>query len=273
MNKVSTFLILIPLLYLFSCKTAEKAKKSDLEGKKTEYLVNQMNLNAFEFSTLNFKASVQIENEGGKKNSFRANFRLKKDSAIWISISPALGIEVARLLITDDTVKIINRLNKEYFIGDYNYLNKRFNIELEFQLLQALILGNPIDFEINEKLNFSTDKTFYYLGNLKKRKAKKADDKPQKIERKDEEVFSIWLEPINFKISKLLFSDLSANRFVQGKYSNFTSINDQSLAQNLDFNFQSEKPVKIKMDYSKIDLNESINFPFNVPSKYEQVFY
>lgn len=272
MNKKLVFLIVIASGFLLSCKSVEKARKKDLKGEKNVYLMKQMERNKIHFNTINFKAKVHFKNEKENK-SFKANFRLQKDSAIWISISPALGIELARVLITEDTVKVINRFGKDYFIGDYSYINKRFNIELEFQLLQALLLGNPIDLESDDELNFATDKNFYFLGNLKKRKARKAQDKPQKIERKDEEVFSIWLEPNNFKIRKVLVSDLTADRFLQGEYSNYIQIQEQLFPQELFFNFQSENPSELKMEYSKIEFNEKLSFPFTIPSKYEQVLY
>lgn len=271
MNKLYRLSIIICLISLFACKSSEKARRKDLEGKKTEYLLEQMNKNALQFNTLSYKANVKFEGEEGKK-SFKAHFRLRKDSAIWISIR-ALNVEVARVLITDDTVKVINRFNKQYFVGDYTYINKRFNIVLEFELLQALLVGNPIDLESDDKLNFATVKNFYYLGNLKKRKARKAEDKPQKIERKDEEVFSIWLDASSFRISKVLMSDLSANRFIQGTFKEYIEIEGQKIPQLLEFNIQSENPSSLNMEYSKIELNKSFNFPFKISSKYEQVFY
>ncbi len=43
---------------------------------------------------------------------------MEKDKAIFLSVAPFLGIEVARVLITPDTVKFINRLQSRFFVGD-----------------------------------------------------------------------------------------------------------------------------------------------------------
>ena len=130
---------------MFACKSKEKASRKPLEGKKTEYLLNQLKLNEFQFETISSKAEFTILQKE-KKTSFKASIRMRKDSAIWISITPALGIEMARVLITTDSVKVINRLSKEYFIGDYNYINKKFNVELVFEDIQSVLLGNAIPF-------------------------------------------------------------------------------------------------------------------------------
>ena len=274
MNKgITSITSLLIISFLFaSCKKLERAKRSSLEGKKTEYLLNQMQENAFNFDTFQAKADFLVKQKD-QQNTFKANVRIKKDSLIWISITPLLGIEMARVLITEDSVKVINRLNREYFIGDYSYINKRFNVELEFDIIQSLLIGNAIDFEDDEKLQFATDRAFYYLGNLKKRKAKKADNKPSKIGKEDNELISLWMDPSNFRIAKILYSDLSADRFLLGEYTDYYKVNDQVLPRKLSFDFQSKQPATVKIEYSRVSLNELIKFSFNISTKYEQVYY
>ena len=273
MIKIKPFcIILISMLTLASCKRSERAKRSSLEGKKTEYLLQQMKSNSFDFDTFQSKADFRVH-QGEKTNSFKASIRIKKDSLIWISITPLLGIEMARVLITEDSVKVINRLDREYFIGDYSYINKKFNVELEFEIIQSLMLANAIPFEEDEKLQFATDKDQYYIGNLKKRKAKKADNKPDKIEKEDEELISLWMDPTSFRIQKILFSDLVADRFLLGEYSNFFEVDGQLLPKDLNFNFESKEPAEIQIEYSRVSLNQDLKFSFNISSKYEKVYY
>lgn len=272
-NGLNKFWIAIILsLVLFACKNKEKAKRKPLEGKNTEYLLNQLRINEFQFETISSKAAFTLIQKD-KKTSFKSSIRMRKDSAIWISITPALGIEMARVLITKDTIKVINRLAKEYFIGDYAYINKKFNVDLVFEDIQSILLGNSIPFEEDEKLKFAIDNEMYYLGNLKKRKAKKADEKPEKIERKKEEVVSLWLDQSNFKIKRFLLSDLTADRFIFGNYSEYLDVEGQLVPMNLKFDIQSKDPTKMNIDYSRILLNKSLTFSFKISSKYVQVYY
>lgn len=257
-------------LFLWSCKSTEKAKRSSLEGKKTEYLIQQMKANEFKFDTFSAKSVISVTQDN-KKTTFKSNIRIKKDSAIWISITPLFGIEMARVLITVDTVKLIDRLEKKYFIGDYEYINKRFNVDLEYEVLEAILLGNSIAFEFDEKVKFSTDKEDYYLGNLQKRKAKKADEKPKKIEKEKEEVISLWINQNSFKLDKFIFSDLTADRFILGEYKNFMEIEDQLIPEYLRFELQSSQPAEVELQYSRVSLNQPLKFSFNISSKYEKI--
>lgn len=261
----------IMLIFLAACSSQKRVSRKDLKGGITE-LINRVDENEVDFDTFSAKANFSIKSEKRNK-SFKANIRIKNDSAIWISITPLFGIEVARVMITQDTVKVINRINKEYFIGDYTYINKRFNVELEFETIQSILLGNSIPFELTEALKFATDKSLYYLGNMKKRKARKVDGNPRKVERKNEEVISLWISSMNFRVKKFILSDLAADRFIMGEYSDYNEINEQLIPQKLNFHFQGDTPTVIEIDYSRVSLDKSLNFSFNISSKYEQVVY
>jgi hypothetical protein len=271
-SRLKLILPIIVVLFTSACKLQHKAKKKDLRVNRTEYLFEQLAQNEFKFQHLSLKAAVQLYQKG-RKTPFKANIRIRKDSIIWVSITPVLGIEVARIMITTDSIKVINRLERNYFIGDYDYINKRFNIDLEFATIQSILVGNAIAFEQNDKLQLSIDKEKYYLGNLKKRKVKRADEKPERIEKQKEEVVSLWVDQNTFKIANFIFSDLTANRFLTGRYNEFLAVDDQFLPNDLKFDFQSEKPAKVNLQYSKVSLEGPLKFSFNISSKYEQVVY
>ncbi len=270
MNRL--ILVFLIAMVAFSCKNSERAKRKPIEGRKAAYLLNQLKSNELDFKSLKTKAAFSMI-QAGKKTNFKASIRMRKDSAIWLSITPALGIEMARVLITRDSVKVINRIKKEFFIGDFEYINQKFNVALDYDDIQAVMLGNSIAFEEDEKLKFRIDNEMYYLGNLKKRKARKAEEKPQKVERKKEEVISLWLDANNFKIRKFLLSDLTAERFIRGNYSNYLNLNDQLIPQTIKFDIQSKEPSELSIEYSKLSLEEKVSFPFNISSKYVQIHF
>src|SRR5918993_935414 len=68
--------------------------------------------NRIDFKTFSAKVKVDFEGKDGKKSDFNANIRLIKDSVMWISINALLGIEAFRVLITPDSVKVMNKVDK-----------------------------------------------------------------------------------------------------------------------------------------------------------------
>ena len=64
--------------------------------------------------TFSAKMKVHYEGSDGKDYEFNAFIRLQKDKMIWISINALLGIEAFRAIITPDSVKVLNKLDKVY---------------------------------------------------------------------------------------------------------------------------------------------------------------
>ncbi|MBL4594558.1 MAG: DUF4292 domain-containing protein [Flavobacteriales bacterium] len=258
-------------VFLFSCKVQEKDNvKIKIKSRSSKFLVKKLKQNEFEFNTISAKAAISID-DGKKKTSFKTHLRIRKDSAIWMSITPLLGIEMARVLITKDSVKFLNRADKEYFIGDFGYLNKLFGTDIDYQMLEALLIGNSLDFEENEKVHSRVDrkKTLYFLSTEKKRKVKKELEKDKEKIRKEAQV--LWLDPITFKIKELLISSPETGRSLMGSYSDYREIETQLIPYDLRFNLKSKTSSAIEVKYSKFSIGKSLTFPFKISSKYVQI--
>ena len=80
---------------------------------------------------------------GGKKQSFNAQFRIDYDKTIWVDIS-ALGLSVARAILTPTRVQAINRINKVYYDYSFDEIKKLINVDIDFKTLQDIIIGNAI---------------------------------------------------------------------------------------------------------------------------------
>lgn len=95
------------------------------------------------YTTYQCKAKMHFESEKEKQN-FNINFRIKKDTIIWASINAPIIGEIARAVITKDSVKAIERINKRLYLYSYKDIQKLINLEVDFNTLQELIIGNAI---------------------------------------------------------------------------------------------------------------------------------
>lgn len=276
MNKLKA-VYWVPLLIIIalcsSCKVSEKENvkvKIKVKPRSSKFLIQKLKEKEFEFSTISAKASISYS-VGKKKTSFKTHLRIKKDSAIWMSITPMLGIEMARVLITNDSVKFLNRASKEYFIGDFDYINKLFGADLDYQMLEALLIGNSLDFDEQNRVNSKVDrkKNLYFLSTVKKRKVKKELKKEKEKIKKQAQV--LWLDPNTFKIKELLLSSPQTNRSLTGSYSDYHDVNEQSIPYHLSFILKSTTTSSIEINYSKFSIGKSLSFPFKISSKYVQL--
>jgi hypothetical protein len=212
-----------------------------------------------------FGAKVLVDSDiNNQTNSFSANLRIKKDSAIWISISPALGIEVARALITPDSLKFINRINGTYFKGDYKYLNELLQIEVNFKMIQAILLGNVyLHYSIEQYIS-DRESAELVLSTIKKRRIRREVDLeiPQILTQE------IWFSSVHNKIVRMEMQDYRPVRKFTVNYLQFEKVDDLSIPNKLLITAQADKQVKIDLEYSRMTINKELNLPFNIPENY-----
>lgn len=139
MLKINKYwVLLIAALFLTGCKTTKKtgtAESSEAKG-HIEFF-EQLQEQSFQFNTLTARLNVDLDLPGNNLSS-RVDLKMVKDSAFQLSVVPFLGIEVFRMELTTDSVKVIDRMNKRYVADNYANLKGQTPIEFNFYNLQAL---------------------------------------------------------------------------------------------------------------------------------------
>lgn len=274
LNKELLFGKLLPLffliLFLSSCKTQRSVIKEPIKEYGADYLFDKLKENELKFDWFSAKFSLDMILD--KKNtSFSGQIRMRKDSLIWITLSPALGIEAARLIITTDSVKFINRINKEYFVGDYFLVNNFLDSNVDFDVLQSILIGNDLTYYEDGKFRASYDSKEYHLVTMDRKKLKK-----HVITQQDEErifIQNIFLSPETFKITQMKIKEVKKeNNKLEATYSDFYPVTDQLFPNHVTYHLTSDKIIDVDLDYSRIRINEPQQFPFKISSKYTRIY-
>jgi hypothetical protein len=265
-RKIAVILLLFVVIAgLNSCKT-RRMIKAPIKEEGADFLFERLRENELKFNTFTARLNVDYTVDR-QRNDFRGQLRIVKDSAIWISFNQDLGLEIARFLITEDSVKFLDRINRTYFAGDYNFVNSFLDANIDFGILQSLLLGN--DFEYYEDVNFraSVDGAQYRLITTERHKLRKYvrnhDDNVRLL------LQTIWLEPENFKITGIRLQELTRNsKRLTAEYADFQQEAGQRFPTRLKFSIEADIPIEVSVRYSRILLNEHISMPFNVPERY-----
>ena len=269
-----TGLVFSALLTLSSCHTLKKVVvKKPLTEADPENLIPKMDSAQFHCEWMSAKISASSTNDG-KNNSFSASMRIRKDSIIWVSIS-SLGIEVARIFITKDSLKLVNRLDSKYALSAFTKINTTLQLSLDFDMLQALIFGNYFSYLDEKKLRSSyVDDDLYILSTLRRRKLKRAMEEKELNKRIIQDV---WIDPKSFRVRKMAVDDNKLNRKMIAQYEyaipdDSTQINETTgFPKKISISIESEKPMQIIMEITKVTLNKEQEFPFSIPEKYERM--
>lgn len=259
MSKISIAPVLLAgLLLVAGCHrkmaptTAGSAGTSVPVGKKAD-AVRATN-SAFQY--LNAKGKVQITLKGDKQSA-NVSLRLRRDSIIWVSAS-LLGIEGVRACLTADSVRVVNRLEKTYFAGGYDYLSKLLNVPVSYTQMQALLLGDFLPAPA------STTPTVA------------AESGGQRVSYPLASTMIEHLLNAAGRVQQLKVSEAAAKRQLVVDYGDFKPLEGNS---NLSFAHstgiqaqQAQGSTSATLDYSKVVAGgERLSFPFSIPSGYRRM--
>ena len=95
---------------------------------------------SFEWLTANL--SIQAEGNGMAYNDLSGQLRMRKDSIVWLNMTATMGVEVLRAKISNDSVWLLNRLEKTYLAEPLDSVSAQLGIPLSLPLVQILLLDN-----------------------------------------------------------------------------------------------------------------------------------
>jgi hypothetical protein len=272
MMKISIGLILICVL-VFACRPAKKVQKiqeaiSKIDTvtvvtdntknsvdsiRKAKEVYSNIFKNKIDFKTFSAKVRVQYDGkEGGDEAT--AFIRLEKDAKIWLSLRGALGIEGFRLLVTKDSVKVMNLLKKQVQYRTISYLKEITELPFDFQTLQDLIVGNPVFVSSNVvsyKTNGNDELLVLMVGDLFKH--------------------LITLDNNNYTVvhSKLDDVDVVRNRTCDISFNDYETKSGFTFSTKRRISVAEKSKLDINLDFKQYDFNQPVTFPFSVPKNYK----
>lgn len=217
-------------------------------------IISNLKNNQIRFSTFSGKIKIDYQGkEGGDQAT--AYIRIKKDSAIWISLTGALGIEGYRLLINKDSVKMMNKLQKTVQYRTIAYLQDLVEVPLDFYSLQDIIVGNPVfvDSNIvsyktneNELLVLMTGNIFKHLISLESNH--------------------------DFRVSHSKLDDLDAmrNRTCDITYENYDYTGNFYFSTKRRITVAEKSKFDVDVEFKNYTFDRPQDYPFSIPKNYKR---
>ncbi len=230
-------------------------------------IIKEVERNQFDFDNLQAKINIKFKDD---KNTLglRGQVRIQKDSIVWISLSLKVGIEVGRMMITTDSIKLIERNSKSYISESIHTFADILPIEPSVSFIQDLLIGNDTQMQKDGKYKISTEDDKYKLEITKKEKKNIKNDEEPYILAKD-----IWIIPENFRISKYNIKEYDNDvRKIQLEYNDFELYNDKYLPTKIGITLSSGYDMSLEIEYNNIEIGEKISFPFNISDKFERIY-
>lgn len=215
-----------------------------------------LNIEEIDFEYFHGKARM-ILRDANKENEVKANIRVRKDSVIWMTFS-IIGVQGGKALINKDSITIVHNVKKEYYVFDYAELSKRYNFTINYDVIQAAMLGNPI-MPRQESDVITQDASFHIL----KQQAGTID------------VMS-YVNAASSKIEKVEMKESNSSNSLTINYSNFQPVSTKVFPYNGTINLfykalSGVLNTTVIFEYNKAEVGDKeLKFPFNIPKKYER---
>ena len=123
-----------------SCKSKKILTDGSIdETSSAKSIIKAHYQNQIDFMTLRGKMKIDYS-DGESSQGVSVSLRMEKDKAIWISAP----FGMVKAYITPERVSFYNKLENEYFDGDFSYLSNILGTELNFEKVQNLLMGQAL---------------------------------------------------------------------------------------------------------------------------------
>jgi hypothetical protein len=203
-----------------------------------------------DFNTFSGKAQAKL-NVDGNKNDVTLNIRIKKGQQIWISITALLGIEAARVLITPDSIKVLNKLQGTYLKKPFNYIYGYTSKQINYKTIESLIIGNAIPELLNDNGDLRPNNGGYVVtGKLQ------------------ELAYQLTFGG-NLKVTQTFMSNQTAGQSLQVNNSALIQSGSRVIPSQININSSAKQNIiQADLKYTRVDLDQPVEMQFSVPKRY-----
>jgi hypothetical protein len=276
--------VLILALIVTSCSTTRQLPVFEIKPMTASRVMRKIERETPVYNSYESK-KVSIEFDiNNQKNSLSGQFKLKRNKSIILTIRK-LSFPLGRGLLTPDSVVFVNFLEKNYLSGSFDELKNLLGVDLDYNLVQALLTADVSKLleneEFDKELLSTIDSQMYRIESRIDPKIDRAltsgDEKKMNryMKRMDDAEFvdfSFWVDPQYFVIRKIILNDIKHKENIIIRYNQYELIGRSLFPQEVIFDFFSPtQKVSFVIRLSKSSIKTDNDFSFSIPDKFEKV--
>lgn len=292
MNMGGRSVLLVALVATAACKSGKPLPiiGGEIPARSAERILERAlthERDTIRYYSARASVSVKLSDSG---RSFKAHIRSVEDSAAWISVVPALGIEVARILLTADSLFIMDKLADQYFVGDTAAAATKFGVRPSLALLQQALLGKAIGLDPEEKYRSDREDGQYLLTSREKRRFIRAAEEVtpvdtlvrepgmperrlertlRKAEEKEAIVMRYWFEPEDFRVTRVQIADLVRDQTADVRYEERGGPEEGLLPSRIRITLSEPgRQASGTFELSRISATGPLQMNFRIPEKF-----
>lgn len=252
------FLLFFALIIYFSCGTPKRLIRPDEGLTNVDSLIILANTTYKSLNYLSGKYTLDVST-GRNETSVVANVRYVKDSAIWASVYIIAGVELIRILITPDSVKLIDRLREVYLAESTERIYEFLPFSITFAMVSNIIVPCLSIPQTLKCYNCNNGIRFKWLQN---QKAEFQYTSPDGITSH----YAITAQGHIYAINYAIGTDK-----VDISYKKFRTDGNVYIPVRTNLQVQSKDKIKVQISNFKFDVNAPVKMPFKIPNDYKKM--
>ncbi|OSY89047.1 hypothetical protein WH52_05145 [Tenacibaculum holothuriorum] len=239
-----------------SCKSAKKTTDnlSEIESLSARKVAKKHV--AASFNEKSLEARLRVNYKDTKEDvGFSVKMRLKKDEVIWLKGTKIITVFKAK--ITPTKVSFYSPYKKNYFEGDFSMLTKLLGVEVNFEQLQSMLLGEALLNVREQRQNVDIINASYRLS-----------------PKKQPTLFDVFFDvnPSHFKLNKQSLINPIKEQRLDIDYPSYSTKNNVLYPSKISILGKSKKKfTKIDITYRSVEFNKNLNFDFRIPAGYKEI--
>jgi hypothetical protein len=276
--------ILAVTIFASSCKTARQLPVFEIKPMIASKILKKIEREAPDYNNYESKkVSIDFDIKN-VKNSLSGQFKTKRNKCIILTIRK-MTIPLGKALITPDSIVFVNYFDKSYLAGDFSDIKKLVGIDLDFNLIQALLTADVSkmlqDESIDQEVISVIDSQMYRIDSrfnpridraLTTGNEKRLNRYMKRMNDSEFIDYSIWVDPQYFVIRKVTLNDIKYKKNITICYNQYELVGRSLLPQEVSFDlFSPSEKFSILLKLSKSSVNTDNDFSFSIPEKFEKL--
>lgn len=257
-------LVIVSVAYLTSCSSSKQLSKLPMVGNLsgTEY-VEKVITSAPSWKSLSGKTSVELYLGRKGKTKVNASLRIYRDKAIQLSVTPVLGIEVARIELTPEGLLVVDRMNKRFVRASFAEVSQLLHVSLDFHILQSLFL-NELFLPGRDVLGVGDVRAFKLTTD-----GSRVQLQPKKMRRIDYQFFT---SAHNGSLEKTMIGIKGTGLSLDWNYSDFTMLEKHLFPRNTLIRLNGAPQMyALNLKMSRLSVHGKWNGLTRLSQKYKQI--
>lgn len=246
-------------LFLLGCVSRKPTVAPEGTGERVSGAMRRTVINSVEaqrpqYTTFSGRARSNLTINGEKQYNMTANVRIVHGDSIWISVTALMGIEAARVLITPDSVNVINRLNSVYIRQPFSYLHRFTGGGLDFSALEQLLVGDVIAPAAERGTGVSQGAAGYLL------------------QRQTDGLHYTVQVDTGYRNRYTLIADSVYGQQLEAYYSDYRPVVGNNFPHQMEMTMITPgSELRAEVDYNRVVYDEKVSLPFRIPPRYTEI--